>query len=132
MHARIARLLGFVSILFLPCAPAAADSAADALRQKVEAQRRLEAEEEARRGEWQQRERDHLAAIEAARSSLEEARENRVRAQDGAHDGIKRSEWTRRAKEAEQALAEAERQLDEFLEEARQSEVPPGWLESGD
>jgi hypothetical protein len=131
MHARISGLLS-LAILAWPWAPAAADTANDALRERVEAQRAAEAEEDARQREWQLREREHLAAIESARSRLDEARQNRVRAQDGAHDGIKRSEWTRRMEDAEQSLAEAERQLDEFLEEARQSEVPPGWLESGD
>jgi hypothetical protein len=131
VHARISGLLS-LAILAWPWAQAAADPASDALRAGVEAQRRAEAEEEARRVEWQRRERDLLTAIEAARANLAEARASRIRAQDGAHDGIKRSEWTQRVKDSEKTLAEAERQFDEFLEEARQSEVPPGWLASDD
>ena len=47
-------------------------------------------------------------------------------------DGIKRSEWTRRAEEAQEAVAEAERELDELHEEARRADVPPGWFEADD
>ena len=62
--------------------------------------------------------REHLAEVEA----------NRVRAKDGAHAGVKRSEWTRRAKEAQTAIAAAKRELEALHEEARQADVPPGWL----
>lgn len=131
MQARISGLI-VLSILFLPASGARADAASDALRQRVETQRRLDEEEEIQRNEWRQRARHQHAAVEAARRSLAETRANRIRAQDGAHDGVKRSQWTQRVEEAEQALAEAERQQDEFREEARQSEVPPGWLETDD
>ena len=66
------------------------------------------------------------------RSELAEAQGNRVRAKDGAFDGIKRSEWTRRAREAEKEVAQAERELDELHEEARRAEVPSGWFEADD
>jgi hypothetical protein len=135
MSLRLARpLLALCLICFAPAlagaAEPAADPHADALRRRLEALRQEEAAEDARRAEWQQRERERLEAIAAARAHLAETEENRARAHDGAYGGVKRSEWTQRSKEAREALAEAERQLDEFHEEARQADVPPGWLEA--
>jgi hypothetical protein len=107
----------------------AADPHAEALRRQVEQGRQREAEEEGERAKWREWQRERVHAVETARSRLAQTQANRVRAQDGAYDGVKRSEWTRRAEQARQELTEAQRALDEFEEEARKAEVPPSWLE---
>ena len=82
----------------------------------------IEATLNGRRVQRRVKARQHLAEVEA----------NRVRAKAGAHGGVKRSEWTRRAEDAQKDLERAQRDLADLPEEARQAEVPAGWFASED
>ena len=133
MRTRVASL--WIAILLssgLPLSSTAGDPPTDAhaeeLKKRIESFEAQEAEEEKLRQEWQKREAERMHAIKAARKHLAEVEANRVRAHDGEYAGVKRSEWTERSKKAKQELTEAERELDEFHEEARQADVPPGWM----
>jgi hypothetical protein len=107
------------------------ESHAEALRRRVEELEKREAEQERQRRQWQQRERDQVEAIRKAREKLEKTEAARVRARDGAYQGVKRSDWTRRAREAEEEVTRTERELEALYEEARKADVPPGWLGDG-
>lgn len=108
----------------------APDPYGDSLRRQLQRLEEQEAAEERLRQEWQERERERIEAVEAAREQLAEVEANRVKARDGAYDGVKRTEWTRRAKQARAELDAAERELDDLHEEARQADMPPGWFEA--
>src|SRR5262249_54024518 len=108
----------------------AQDAHADALRRQLDHWDEQQAQEEALRQQWQERERERIKAVEDARAHLAEVQASRVHARDGAYQGVKRSEWTRRAEEAQKDLGEAERELTSLHEEARKADVPPGWFQS--
>ncbi len=89
-----------------------------------------EREEQHLKAEWQKRHAEARQAVEKARELEEDTRKARVRAGDGMYQGVKRSEWTKRWKEAQEKRAEAEAELKELPREARRAGVPPGWLRS--
>jgi hypothetical protein len=137
MSPRLAPLwiaLGLACGAALPAAAGdpVADPHGDALRRQLQRWEEQEAAEAQQRQAWQEREKERIRAVKAARADLAEAEANRVKARDGAYDGIKRSEWARRAKQARSLLDDARRELEDLHEEARQAEVPPGWFEADD
>lgn len=128
--------IALVLALLPACAVRAQDPApdahAEALRRRLENYEQQEAAEAAQRQQWREREQERLDAIEQARKHLAEVQAERVRAKDGAYNGVKRSEWTRRAAEAQKDVDQAQHDLAELHEEARKAEVPPGWFQSDD
>lgn len=128
--------LALALALYPACAARAQDPAPDAhaerLRRQLEQFEQREAEEAAERQQWHDREQERLEAVEKARKHLAEVEASRVRAKDGAYNGVKRTEWSRRAEEAQKDVDQAQRDLADLHEEARKAEVPPGWFESDD
>jgi PAS domain-containing protein len=78
---------------------------------------------------WQKRIREAREDLAQARARSEAAlrayTEVRHRGRGG---GARKQQALKERKEAEVALAEAERRLEELLDQARRAGVPPGWI----
>ena len=127
-------LTGLLALMAACCfaggARAEAESYQEQLRRQSERWAAQEREEQQLKAEWQKRHAEARQAVESARELEEKTRKARIRAGDGMYQGVKRSEWTKRWKEAQEKRAEAEAGLKELPREARRAGVPPGWLRS--
>ncbi len=119
-----------VAFCFASGARGEAESYQEQLKRQSERWAAEEREEQHLKAEWQKRHAEARQAVEKARELAEDTRKARIRAGDGMYQGVKRSEWTKRWKTAQEKLAEAEDELAELPREARRAGVPPGWLRS--
>ena len=126
-----------LALAFLPASGVRAqdpapDAHAEALRRQLENYEQQEAAEAAQRQQWQDREQERLDAIEQARKHLAEIQAELVRAKHDSDNGVKHSDWMRRAADAQKEIDKAQHDLAELHEEGRKADVPPGWFQSDD
>ncbi len=115
-------LLGFWTLIGpgMALVPGGSPRAAETGKSRYEILKQRAEVEAAREKTWRERYAKMVQAVQDARKRLEEIEASRTR----HNRGVTRQQ-------EEQALAvlqQAQKAMDDFFEEARREEVPPGWL----